>query len=320
MKITCELCRSFLSDYIDPETNESVFIGRGNVGVVSLNIPMIYMKAKEENKPFFEVLDYYLEMVRQIHKFTYEYLGKAKAKSNPLMFCEGGAYKGHLNPEDNIAPIIKSWTASFGITALHELTELATGKSIAEDNTFAVYTIKHIQSKIDEFKDEDGYLYSMYGTPAETYASTQLRQFRDRYGVIKNVSDREYFTNSFHCHVSENITPVEKQNKEEELFKMITGGHIQYVRISNPDNIEGLRSIIERGLDKGFYQGVNFDSCSCNKCGARGKDWKDTCPKCGSDDINIISRVCGYLSFTKRSGDTTMNDGKIAEINQRVSM
>ena len=313
-------CRSFLSDYIDPETNKSVFVGRGNVGVISLNIPMIYMKSKEECKPFFEVLDYYLEMVRDIHKFTYGYLGKAKASSNPLMFMEGGAYGGHLKEDDCIAPLLKSWTASFGITALHELTELALGKSIAEDNSFALKTVQHIQDKIDEFKEEDGYLYSMYGTPAESYAGTQLCQFRNKYGVIKNVSDRKYFTNSFHCHVSEDITPVEKQNKEEELFRMINGGHIQYVRISNPDNLEGLRDIIERGLDKGFYQGVNFDSCSCNKCGAHGKDWKDNCPNCGSDDINVISRVCGYLSFTKRSGDTTMNDAKICEINDRKSM
>ena len=320
MKITCELCRSFLSDYIDPTTNESVFVGRGNVGVVSLNLPMIYMKAKKENKPFFEVLDYYLEMTRDIHKFTYEYLGKAKASSNPLMYMHGGAYGGHLNENDIIAPILKSWTASFGITALNELTELAINKSIAQDNSFAVETLKHIQKKIDEFKEEDGHLYSMYGTPGETYASTQLQQFRKIYGIIPKVSDREYFTNSFHCHVSENITPIEKQNNEDELFHMVTGGHIQYVRVSNPNNTDGLRSLIERGLDKGFYQGVNFDSCVCNTCGHHGVDWKDTCPNCGSDDIDVISRVCGYLSYAKKSGDTTMNDGKLAEIRDRVSM
>lgn len=320
MKITCELCRAYLSDYRDPETNELIFVGRANIGAISLNMPMIFMKSREENKPFFEVLDYYLEMIREMLKFRYEYLGKAKASSNPLMFMEGGAYGGHLKEDECIAPLLKSWTASFGITALHELTELALGKSIAEDNSFAVKTMEHINAMVDKYKTEDGNLYAIYSTPAESLCGTQVRQFRAKYGVVKNVSDREYFTNSFHCHVSEDITPIEKQDKEEELFHMSNGGHIQYVRISNPDNLEGLRDIIERGLDKGFYQGVNFDSCNCNKCGAHGKDWKDNCPNCGSDDINVISRVCGYLSFTKRSGDTTMNDAKICEINDRKSM
>lgn len=169
MKITCELCRAYLSNYRDKDTNELVFVGRANIGAISLNLPMIFEKSKQENKNFYDVLDYYLEMIREMHKFRYEYLGKAKASSNPLMFMEGGAYGGYLKPDDCIAPLLESWTASFGITALHELTELATGKSIAEDNTFAKETMKHINEIVDKFKEEDGYLYAIYGTPKNSW-------------------------------------------------------------------------------------------------------------------------------------------------------
>ncbi len=313
-------CRAYLSDYRDPDTNELVFEGRGNIGAVSLNLPMIYMQSKDEEKPFFDVLDYYLEMIRQLHIQRYEYLGKAKASSNPLMFTQGGAYKGFLKPEDRIAPLLESWTASFGITALHELTELATGKSIAEDNSFAVEVMKHINNKVDEFKKIDGHLYAIYGTPAESLCGTQLQQFRDKYGVIPKVSDKEYFTNSFHCFVGEEITPLEKQNKEEELFHMTNGGHIQYVRIPKTNNMVALKNIIVRGLHKGFYQGINFSSCQCEHCGKTGQDWGKVCPYCGSENITEINRVCGYLGWSRKGGDRTLNDSKMAEVKDRKSM
>lgn len=158
-------CRAYLSDYRDPETNELIFVGRANIGAISLNMPMIFMKSREENKPFFEVLDYYLEMIREMLKFRYEYLGKAKASSNPLMFMEGGAYGGYLKEDECIAPLLKSWTASFGITALNELTELAEHHSIADSNNFAVKTMEHINAMVDKYKTEDGNLYAIYSTP-----------------------------------------------------------------------------------------------------------------------------------------------------------
>ncbi|MGL4970587.1 MAG: anaerobic ribonucleoside-triphosphate reductase, partial [Cetobacterium sp.] len=203
----CWLCRAFLSDYRDPETGKLVFVGRMNIGANSLNLPMIYMKAKEENKSFFEVLDYYLQMIRVLHLNRYEYLGKAKASSNPLMFEQGGAYGGNLKPDDNIAPLLKSATASFGITALNELTILATGKTLKEDNSFAMSVMNHIENKVEEFKVADGRLYAIYNTPAESLCGVQVKQFRAKYGVIENVSSRDYFSNSNHLWVGENVTP-----------------------------------------------------------------------------------------------------------------
>lgn len=278
------------------------------------------MRAKTENKPFYEVLDYYLQMIRELLIMRYEYLGSAEASTNPLMFCEGGALGGHLKPEDKIAPLLKSATASFGITALNELTQLHLGKSIAEDNSYAKEVVEHIFNKVQEYKKEDGWLYALYGTPAESLCGTQVQQFRETYGIIPNVSDREYFTNSFHCHVSEEITPFEKQDKEIDIFKLVTGGHIQYVRIPNTNNLKALASIVERGMEKGFYQGVNFNACTCEDCGSTGTDWGDTCPYCGGTDITEINRTCGYLGFSRRGGDRTFNDAKMSEIKDRKSM
>ena len=313
-------CRAYLSDYRDENTKELVYTGRFNIGAISLNLPMIYMKAKEEKKNFYDTLDFYLQMIRELLQQRYEYLGKAEASSNPLMFVEGGAYGGNLKPSDKIKPILKSATASFGITALNELTQLHLHKSIAEDNSFAKEVAQYIYDKVQEFKKEDGWLYALYGTPAESLCGTQVQQFRKLYGIIPNVSDRDYFSNSFHCHVSEEITPFEKQDKEIDIFKIISGGHIQYVRITKPDNILGLKSIIKRGMNMGYYQGINFNACVCEDCGTAGNDWGLTCPHCGSKNITEINRCCGYLGMSRKAGDRTFNNAKMSEIADRKSM
>ena len=195
-------CRAFLSPwyrrggmYPADENDTPVFTGRFNIGAVTLNMIMILAKAREENKDFYEVLDYYLEMIRSIHIRTYEYLGKMKASTNPLGYCEGGFLGGHLNPDDNIAPILKPMTASFGITGLNELQQLYNGKSIREDGQFALEVMEYINKKVDEFKKEDGNLYAIYGTPAESLCGLQVEQFRAKYGVIENVSDKSYTKN-----------------------------------------------------------------------------------------------------------------------------
>lgn len=126
---------------------------------------MILAKARKENKDFYEVLDYYLEMVRNIHKKTYDYLGEMRASTNPVGFCEGGFYGGNLNPKDKIKPLLKYATASFGITALNELQQLYNKKSLVEDNSFALEVMKYINKKIENYKQEDGNLYAIYGTP-----------------------------------------------------------------------------------------------------------------------------------------------------------
>ena len=641
-------CRAFLSPWyerggIEPADEEDVpvFEGRFNIGVVSLNLPMILAKSQRECSDFYQTLDYYLEMIRHIHLRTYKYLENKKASINPLAFCEGGFYGGNLGLNDKIAPVLKSSTASFGITALNELQRLYNGKSIREDNSFAMEVMKYINDKIAEFKKEDGILYAIYGTPAESlcfsgdevvqcyggnkkikdikvgdlvysynehekkielkpvtfsektgekkrvikvvmdngqeiictpdhpfavrvmkrkpgkvqfekevveyipacelrpgdriksnyfriehngrkscsiyhngrrqliqdihaeyvlgekpagyvthhkdedktnndfdnleyktdkdhrihhlaqtigpfqYKSedvmgknnpfygkhhseesnfknrlahigrsierftlsgvhmesfecaddaekagftrnlvinackgnrkcsqgahyykdsvwyysneckplleanhkvkeiitleetedvyditvednhnffvggddgilvhnceTQAMQFRKAYGIIEGVSDRIYVTNSFHCHVTENMSPIEKQDKETKFWDLFNGGKIQYCRYPVNYNKESIRTLVRRAMKYGLYEGVNLSLAYCNDCGHEELEMTK-CPKCGSTNLTKIDRMNGYLAYSLVNGDTRLNRGKMAEIAERVSM
>ena len=252
-------CRAFLSPWYErggmypaDDQDEPVFVGRFNIGAVSLHLPMILAKSRQENKDFYEVLDYYLNLIRNLHIRTYAYLGEMRASTNPLAYCEGGFLGGHLQLHDKIKPILKSATASFGITAFNELQELYNGKSLVEDGEFALEVLEHINDKVNEFKKEDGNLYAIYGTPAENLCGLQVKQFRAKYGIVEGVSDREYVSNSFHCHVTENITPIEKQDKEYRFWELCNGGKIQYVKYPIDYNLEAIKSLIHRAMDMGF--------------------------------------------------------------------
>lgn len=292
-------CRAFLSPWYEKgnmhpadEEDKPVFEGRCNLGVVSLHLPMILAKARREGKDFYAVLDYYLEIIRNLHKRTYDYIGQLRASVNPVAFCEGGLYGGNLKPNDKIKSILPPMTMSYGITALNELQRLYNGKSIREDGGFALETMKHIQSYIERIKEEDHILYAIYGTPAESLCGLQIEQFRKIYGIVENVSDREYVSNSFHCHVSENMSPIEKQDKEERFWNYFNGGKIQYCRYNLGYNKEAIKTLILRAMDKGFYEGVNLAMCYCEDCGYQQVEM-DICPKCGSSMITKIDRMNG---------------------------
>ena len=319
-------CRAFLSPYyekggINPadENDKPYYVGRFNIGVVSLNLPMILAKARKEDRDFYEVLDGYLEMIRHIHQRTYDYLGQLKASCNPLGFCYGGFHGGNLKFDDKIAPLLDSATASFGITALNELQRLYNKKSIFEDGAFALEVMQYINDKVAEFKKEDGHLYAIYGTPAESLCGLQVKQFRKLYGIVENVSDREYVSNSFHCHVSEKITPVQKQDSEARFWDLFNGGKIQYVRYPVNYNLEAIRTLVRRAMDLGFYEGVNLALSYCDDCGHEQLEM-DVCPVCGSTNVTKIDRMNGYLSYSRVHGDTRLNSAKMAEIADRVSM
>ncbi len=319
-------CRAFLSPYFErggfepaDKDDKPVFIGRFNLGAVSLNLPMILAKSRDENKDFYEVLDYYLEMIRKIHLRTYNYLSKKKASTNPLAYCEGGFYKGHLQPHECIEPLLESATMSFGITALNELQQLYNGKSLVEDGEFALEVLKYINDKTQQFKKEDHKLYAIYGTPAENLCGLQVEQFRKKYGIVKGVSDREYVSNSFHCAVWEDITGIQKQDLERRFWEYCKGGRIQYVRYNLNYNTDAMITLIERAMEFGFYEGVNLSLAYCNNCGHEELDM-DVCPKCGSSDLVKIDRMNGYLSYSRVHGETRLNKAKMSEIAERKSM
>lgn len=309
-------CRAYLTEWYDKEGN-AITIGRCNIGAVSLNLPLIWQVAKKEDKGFFYVLKDRMEVIREFFKKRYDAIRHTKACTNPMCFTQGGLYGGNLKPEDEIGSLTEYMTASFGITALNELSILATGKTLKEDSKFANIVVDFINENIEEFKKEDGYLYALYGTPAESLCGTQAKQYREYTG---DNQFGDYFTNSFHLHVSEDVTPFEKQDKEYELFHKCNGGHIQYVRVDNPDNVDAVKALVQRGMSMGFYQGVNFDAAYCEDCGSHSTNVGNTCPHCGSHNLSVISRVCGYLGYSNVNGKSRMNDAKMAEIKDRKSM
>ena len=319
-------CRAFLSPWYErggmhpaDDQDKPVFVGRFNIGAVSLHLPMILAKARQESRDFYEVLDYYLNLIRQLHIRTYAYLGEMRASTNPLAYCEGGFLGGNLKLSDKIKPILKSATASFGITAFNELQELYNGKSLVEDGEFALEVLEHINRKVNEFKEEDGNLYAIYGTPAESLCGLQVKQFRAKYGIVEGVSDREYVSNSFHCHVTEDITPIEKQDLEYRFWELSNGGKIQYVKYPIDYNTEAIKTLIRRAMEMGFYEGVNLSLAYCDDCGHQELEM-DVCPVCGSKNLTKIERMNGYLSYSRVHGDTRLNEAKMAEIAERKSM
>ena len=298
-----------------------VYTGRFNMGAIALNFPMYVAKAKDEGKDFYEVLDYYLELVRRLSQKTIEFLSHKKAGINPLGFCEGGFIGGNKDPEDELGvDFLKPMTISFGVIALNEASVLATGKSIAEDDTWAFEVMQYINKYVDRIKEEDDTLYAIYGVPGETAVCALRDCFVKKYGIIKGVSDKPYFTNSFHCAVYEDITPIHKQDSEYRCFHLTNGGNIQYCRYPVCYNKDAIRTLVKRAMEKGFYEGVNLELNYCLDCGHQWVEG-DVCPKCGTDNIVQIQRMNGYLGYSKIGKDKSyFHEGKMAEFKDRISM
>lgn len=320
-------CRAAVSRWferggVEPadKDDKCIMDGRFNLGAISLHFAMIAAKAKKEGKDFYDVLDYYLELVRSIHRRTFEFLSHKKAGINPLGFCQGGFYGGHKKPDEELGEdFLRPMTISYGIMGLNEASVFETGKRIDEDNSWAIAVLKHINEYVDRIKKEDGILYAIYGTPGESLCHTQIEQFRKKYGIIKGVSDHEYTTNSFHCPVYADITPIQKQDIEYPMFHMCNGGQIQYVRYRSQYNIESIKTLVRRAMKMGFYEGINFELDWCEDCGHSFVD-SDKCPKCGSEHITRIERMNGYLSYSSIRGKTMYADHKLQEFKERVSM
>lgn len=340
-------CRAYLSpffvdDYKHP-TKESfyefpgckpVYTGRWNGGPISLNLPMIFMKSKKEGKDFYKVLDYYLEMIRQIHLKTRDYLSRLKASCDPLVFTQGGFFGGHLKDDDPIASQLYQTTFSYGFTALNELQELYNGKYLDDDHEFAYKVEKHIVDYFTKYKDADKCEYTLYATPAESLAYTQRDEFVKKYGVVNcgenvdPVGSHEYWTNSFHDPVWVDIPLAHFDKKfadEKEGFDLAGGGHIVYYRIPTGKNLQLIDKIVTTAMRYNFYYGVNIAKSYCQDCGYKWDNDKFyQCPKCHSTNLVSISRVCGYLGYTRLPSHgeaaTRMAKGKLAEIAERKVM
>ena len=310
-------CRSFptpLGGYENPQKTVGLF----NVGVVSLNLPLIYMECSKKKLNFIEEVKKYTQMCIDFLDRRYEQIASMKCSSNPLGFCEGGFVGGNKNPDDLVGDIVNNMGASIGITALNELSVLRNGCELylcdEEDYRNIVEVVEAIKELVNKNCSNERH-YSLYGTPAESLCGTQCEQFRKRFGIVEGVSDKPYFNNSFHMPVTADISPIEKMNLEYELFHVINGGHIQYVRVDEPENKQAIKKLVKYGMKCGFYQGININCISCEDCGEHFRKHPTVCPKCGSKNILEVGRVCGYKGFMNR-----MNDAKLAEIAERKCM
>ena len=330
-------CRAFLSPvfkksgWITPESeNDEFLIYRCNLGVVSLNLPMIYQKSKVDGRPFFDVLDEYMEIARGIGKKAVNYLKRLKASCDPLAFMEGGFDGGTLGPDDTIEPVLKYSTITFGYGGLHELTMLHSKKRLSEDPSFALETMKHMNENIERYKQEDHLIWAIYGTPGESWLPLACEQFIKKFGKVKGVTDNGFFTNSFHMNVTDDLTPIEKIDKESEFFPLSKGGCISHVRIPQigPEMREGVISILQHAMELGMYQSVNHAQNRCTDCGCHWigddslpDDENYTCPDCGSQNTIGIRRMNGYLGYSKTLlGRTKFNDGKMNEFRFRKNI
>ena len=343
-------CRAFLSPYYErggqggpaDAKDAPVFEGRFNSGAISLNLPLIYLRSVVEKRNFYDVLDERLEAIREIHKRTRDYIGELRASTNPLAFECGGFYGGNLRPDQKLKEspkLMDSTTYSFGITALDELQHVHNGKSLAQDGEFALEVMEYINQRAEDFKREDHMLYAIYGTPAENLCGKQVEQIRayvkrncdaltaagyevvESKGekVIPGVCDRKYVSNSFHCNVREDISPIAKQDLEARFWNYHNGGKIQYVRYPVGYNRDSVNALVQRAMKLGFYEGVNMSKAYCNDCGHE-EDGMEVCPCCGSSNLTKIDRMNGYLAYSRVQGDTRLNEAKMEEIADRVSM
>lgn len=329
-------CRAFLSPWwerggMEPadENDVPVFEGRFNLGVISLFPALIYAMAKRDGQDYFTLLEHYMQIARGLHLRTREYLGEMKASMNPLCFCEGGFYGGHLSLDDKIRPVLDSATASFGYTGLAELQVVADGRTHRQamedylyhdgEKPITLRTLEFINKKCKEWSREDKLLYAVYGTPAEGLCGKQPKFFLREMGPMPGVTDKAFTTNSFHQDVREDITPVEKQDLERPFWEFSNGGKIQYVRYPINYNMGALKTLVRRAMSFGYYEGINMSLAYCEDCGHRQLDM-DTCPVCGSRNLTKIDRMNGYLSFSRVHGKTRLNAAKMAEIAVRKSM
>lgn len=309
-------CRAYLSPFYHPETGEEIYLGRNNIGAVSLNLVKIAIESGRDMDKFYSLIKKYSDMVFDIHEDAYVRIGKSKGSTNPLLFCEGGSWMS-VGYNEPIAPIIQASTASLGYVGLEEVCQYMFGESITKNQEFALEVIEYLKEQTVEATEKYNHLYALYSTPAENLVYRFNEVNREKYGIVENVTSREYETNSFHVHVSEDISVIEKIHFEAPFHKIATGGRISYCEFPYGIDKRILQQVVDYAMDKGLYYGVNVISATCGECSHHG-DFSDNCPKCKSENVTSVSRVCGYLSFGKVKGDSRYNIGKQAEVRERI--
>lgn len=314
-------CRSFPSDnFFHPETGEEIYTGRANVSVVTLNLTKYALESDGDLNKFEELIQQYTSMAMDINEWYHAKVSNLKGSSNPLFWCEGGAWMS-VGYDESVAPIVKGFNASCGYHGMNQAVN-ALNRKRPEDQQldphgFNLNVLNNIREQLNVRKEKTGILHSLYGTPCESLTYTWSKLLKEQYGVIENVTDREYLTNSFHVDVWEHISIPEKIDYEAPFHQISTGGKISYIEAPYGTSLTSLEKIVNYAMDKGMYFGVNIINGHCNDCDERG-DFLNECPSCGSKNTTAIYRVCGYIGVLSQDGDFKQNPGKVSEAFERV--
>ena len=315
-------CRSFLSPWKDENGNYK-FEGRFNQGVVSINLPQIGIIADGDEDKFWKLFDERLELCKEALMCRHYALLGTKSDISPIHWQYGAVSR--LAKGEKIDKLLYGGysTISLGYIGIYELTKLMKGVShtTPEGHDFAIKVMKHLKETVTRWKKETNIGFALYGTPAESLCYRFARIDKEKFGTIKDVTDKGYYTNSYHVDVREKIDAFEKLKFESEFQGISTGGCISYIEIPNmAKNIDALESVVQFIYDNIQYAEFNTKSDYCHVCGFDGeiiinKDNEWECPNCGNKDhskMTVVRRTCGYL------GENFWNVGKTKEIKQRV--
>ena len=316
-------CRSHLSPWKDENGNYKWY-GRFNQGVISLNLPQIAIVAEKDMELFWEMLDQRLEMCKEALMIRHNMLLGTSSDTSPIHWQHGAI--GRLEKGEKIDKLLKNGysTLSLGYVGIHEMVQAMIGVShtTPEGEKFALEVMTHMKNKCDEWKKETGLGFGLYGTPAESLIYRFCRLDRARYGEIPNVTDRLYYTNSYHVHVCENIDAFSKLKFESQFHSISNGGCISYVEVPDMSkNLEAVEAVINFIYHNIQYAEINTKPDVCYECGYNGEIQLDKesltwfCPSCGNKDeekMQVMRRTCGYI------GTNFWNKGRTAEIGDRV--
>lgn len=318
----CMGCRSFLSPWKN-EKGEYQFYGRGNLGVTTLNIPDIALSSKGDINEFWKIFDERLEIAKESLMLRYTKLKGVKASVAPIMWCHGAIAR--LNPDDEIISVVEKgrFTLSLGYSGVYETVKYMTGESQTSEKgfEFAKQIMDKLNSTCQQWKEETGLGFGLYGSPQESTSGWFIDKLRKRFGIVEDITDKGWITNSYHIDIREEIDAFTKLSIEGELQKYSTGGNVSYVETYNMEkNLDALEQVIDHMYEHNIYAEINSESDSCGVCHYTGtmiadEDLNWVCPQCGNKDqskLSVIRRTCGYL------GETTWCTSRKLDILNRV--
>ena len=323
---TCMGCRSFLTPYVDPETGKPKYYGRFNQGVVTINLVDVALSSKGNFEKFWKIFDERLALCHRALQARHKRLLGTPSDAAPILWQYGALAR--LKKGEKIDKLLFGGysTISLGYAGLYECVKYMTGKSHTDAGAkpFALSVMQHMNDKCNEWKKAENMDYSLYGTPLESTTYKFAKCLQKRFGIVPGITDKNYITNSYHVHVSEQIDAFTKLKFESDFQRLSPGGAISYVEVPNmQDNLEAVISVLQFIYDNIMYAELNTKSDYCQVCGYDGEIkiveddgklvWE--CPKCGNRDqnkLNVARRTCGYI------GTQFWNQGRTQEIKDRV--